>query len=106
MFNNDIFNNIAGKKHLKNNKKKSKSSDILTASEIGQYFFCPVAWYLQKKGFKPESFYLKKGKQKHDKIGKIMDNIAINERRSTYLAKIGYLIMIIVFIIILYEVLL
>lgn len=92
---------------IKNEKfSKPKSSDVLSASEIGQYFYCPVAWFLQKKGYEPESYHLKTGKQKHDKIGKIMDNITINEKRSNYLAIIGYIILIISSLILLFEVLL
>ena len=38
-----------------------KNRSVLTASEIGQYHYCPVSWFLQKEGFEPQSPHLQKG---------------------------------------------
>ena len=49
--------------------KNEYEKPILFASEIGQYSYCPVSWYLQKCGYKPDSFMLKEGVKKHKLYG-------------------------------------
>lgn len=81
-----------------------KGSDIISASEIGQYFYCPVAWYLQKCGYEPKSPFLEIGKEKHVKLGKIIDRTQVNTKRSKVFAIAGYLLLMIAVLIILYGV--
>ena len=81
-----------------------KGSDIISASEIGQYFYCPVAWYLQKCGYEPKSPFLEIGKEKHAKLGKIIDRTQVNTKRSRVFAIVGYLLLIAAVLIILYGV--
>jgi len=81
-----------------------KGSEIISASEIGQYFYCPVAWYLQKCGYEPDSPFLKMGKEKHAKLGKILNRTQMNTKRSRVFAIAGYLILIVAVLVILYGV--
>jgi hypothetical protein len=56
------------------------------ASEIGQYHFCSLAWYLQKKGYKSKSSSLKRGVEKHQIYGKKLSNL----KKHKYFVKILY----------------
>ena len=49
-----------------------RKKQIINASEVGQYHFCSVAWFLQKKGYKNQSSSLKRGEEKHQIYGKKM----------------------------------
>jgi hypothetical protein len=51
---------------------------IIYASEIGQYHFCPVAWYLQKCGYTSTSPQINSGRRKHDAYG-----IVLQKRRTS-----------------------
>ena len=44
-------------------KTHSNKSDIIRASEIGQYQYCSISWKLQKNGYRPNSLYLNKGRK-------------------------------------------
>lgn len=81
-----------------------KSSEIISASEIGQYQFCSISWFLQKCGYKPESPMLNIGLNKHTKLGEIIDFTQSNIKKSKLLSYIGYLILITAVIIFLIEV--
>lgn len=61
-----------------------KSRPILKASEIAQFSYCSVAWYLQKKGYKPESPLLDRGLQKHIYLGDQIDSVAEARRTSKW----------------------
>jgi hypothetical protein len=45
---------------------------VIYASEIGQYHFCPVSWYLKRCGFTSNSPNLSQGRHKHTKYGRII----------------------------------
>lgn len=72
-----------------NNKIKS---DVISASEIGQYIYCSAAWYLKRLGYEPKSPNLKEGFEKHKKIGCIIDNIDHKQKKSKIIAFAGYII--------------
>ena len=88
------------------NKKKFEKNDIINASEIGQYYFCSMAWYLQKCGYKPESMFLNIGTKKHEKLGEIITKTQEDKKKSKIFAITGYLILILTILIILFEVIL
>jgi hypothetical protein len=69
------------------NEKSDKI--IISASEISAYYFCPVAWYLQRQGYKPTSILVKMGKKKHKKLGKILIKAEKQGRYATFLFYIG-----------------
>jgi hypothetical protein len=56
-----------------NQKSNRFNSDIISASEIGQFYFCSIAWYLKKCGYEPNSSDLYTGDKKHVTYGKIID---------------------------------
>jgi len=75
-------------KMKENNNIKNLRNYNISASEIGQYYFCSMAWYLQKCGYKPESKYLEIGSLKHKKIGKIVEKTQKEIRKSNLLKSI------------------
>ena len=81
-----------------------KKSEIITASEIGQYHYCSMAWYLQKCGYEPKSPLLDVGIKKHAKLGEIIDDTQINIKKSRVLASVGYLMLMAAVLIIIFEV--
>ena len=83
---------------------KIKGGDILSASEIGQYHFCSVAWYLQRCGYKPHSDLLEVGTKKHKELGNIVDSTQKYAKKSRVLAIAGYLLILIAILLFLLEV--
>ncbi len=65
-------------------------NNVLSASEIGQYIYCSVSWYLQKCGYKPESIKLDVGLKKHKKMGNFLKYTEVNKRRLNILKIVGY----------------
>jgi hypothetical protein len=83
-----------------------KDTDVISASEIGQYHYCSMAWYLQKCGYEPKSPALDNGIKKHVQLGEIIDYTQTNIKKSKLLAVIGYLLLAIVILIVTFEVIL
>jgi len=88
---------------MQKSTKISKNS-VISASEIGQFQYCSVSWYLQKKGYKPDSDFIDKGLKKHQDLGRIIDKTNINVKKSNYLALAGYILLILAIIILFFEV--
>ena len=86
--------------------KRYKDSDIIKASEIGQYCFCSISWFLQKCGYKPISPMIEIGIKKHKELGKIIELSQKSSKKSKALAVAGYLILLFGLFIILSEVVL
>src|SRR4030066_822681 len=55
---------------------------ILKASEISQFIYCPVAWHLQKQGYKMESPALDRGLEEHFDLGERIDTVTEEEKKS------------------------
>ncbi len=85
--------------------KKTDTSKIINASDIGQYHYCSIAWYLQKQGFKPESASLKEGILKHKKLGDVIDKTDKNIKRAYFFEIISVLLFIISILIFIFGVL-
>ena len=85
-------------------KNRFRDDKIISASEIGQYKFCPLSWYLQRCGYKPKSKSLDYGKEKHIEVGKIMYYTKSETKKSNIFELIGYMILIIAFIFLVIEV--
>lgn len=83
---------------------KFKERKILSASEIGQYNFCSVAWYLQRCGYKPRSDLLEIGAKKHTELGNIVNSAQKHATASRLLATAGYLLIAVAILLILIEV--
>lgn len=88
------------------NKSNLKRTDILTSSEIGQYHFCSMAWYLQRQGYQPDSPMLDLGKDKHISLGNAMDKMQRSTQLSKALSTIGYILLVGVILILLLGVIL
>ena len=80
------------------------STDVISASEIGQYHYCSMAWYLHKCGYEPISPFLDDGAKKHIELGKAIDYTKASIKKSRFLALIGYLILAIVILFVIFEV--
>ena len=78
--------------------------EIISASEIGQYHYCSISWYLQKCGYQPKSQMLDIGRKKHKEFGKIINYTQLSNKKSRAIARIGYFLMFIGFLIFLFEV--
>lgn len=76
----------------------------ITASEIGQFHFCPVSWYLQKKGFQPASMLLNKGVKTHQRVGSMLKKTTRNQRKMMLLRFLGMVLIIVAGILMLLEV--
>ena len=83
-----------------------RRNGTISASEIGQYHFCPMAWYLQRCGYEPKSQSLELGKEKHIQHGKVMYYAQKNVRKSKILAYSGYLLLLTALILLFVEVIL
>lgn len=82
-------------------KNRFNASRVLTASEIGQYHYCPVAWYLKRCGFEPESPALKEGINHHKEVGENIAHLPAQQHRSNIIQKIAILLILISILILL-----
>ena len=89
-----------------NNKNKinENNSNILKASEIGQYHYCSISWKLIRDGYKPSSTKLKKGINNHFSHGKIIENTNYIIKRNNILLIISFILLFIALLIIFFEV--
>ena len=60
----------------------------ITASEIGQYHYCSLSWYMKKCGYRPKSPSLQSGIRHHHRYGTQLYKKGIHQRLST----LGFLI--------------
>ena len=88
------------------NKRKFGKDEVINASEIGQYYFCSKAWYLQRCGYKPETVFLDIGTKKHEKLGEIIIKTQQGNKKSKIYAIIGYTILISAILMIIFGVIL
>ena len=70
-----------------------KKSDVLSASEIGQYVFCSCSWQLRRMGYEPESPFLEPGKQAHVALGETIDGLEQKIRYSRWCTVIGFIVL-------------
>lgn len=80
------------------------SKKIIRASEIGQYHYCSISWYLQRCGYKPKSKNLEFGQEQHKQVGDTLDYINKGLIKSKIIALLGYIILLISLLIIFFEV--
>jgi len=70
------------------NKKK-----IFSASEIGEFNYCSISWYLHKCGYKAKSQKIKNGINKHIETGKIINKIQVNIKCIKIMTFVGYFLL-------------
>ena len=85
--------------------KDLKDSDIVTASEIAQYAYCPFSWYLKRCGCKPQSPGLENGLKRHSELGEKISQVTTEERASRHLGWLGYLALAAAFLLLLWRLL-
>jgi len=87
-------------------KRLSEINKIICASEIGQYSYCSISWYLQKCGYKPISPSIESGKENHFNMGKRINKIQNKINISKILAVVGFLFLFVSIIIAIFKVIL
>ncbi|MCX6666072.1 MAG: hypothetical protein NT038_08475 [Euryarchaeota archaeon] len=90
----------------KTRTRNTQRNNVIRASEINQYTYCSVSWFLQKKGYEPQSPALETGKNTHKHLGVTIDSLEKEQHKSQRLSLIGYLLIAVIVIIILIEVIL
>ncbi|MFW6121463.1 MAG: hypothetical protein ACOC80_11270 [Petrotogales bacterium] len=83
-----------------------KRNDVISASDIGQYVFCSNSWHLQRGGYEPVSPLLEVGKKSHIDLGNTIDNIQSELYSARRFAIIGYVLLVLAIIAVIYEVIL
>jgi len=60
-----------------NEKRNTKDSGWISASEIATYEFCPLKWYMQRKGYleNVETAETGKGKEEHTREGERIERL-------------------------------
>jgi len=71
---------------------------VISASEIAQYSFCPVGWYLQRCGCSPESPGLDEGAEKHREVGRMVEYVQKREEISAALTRIVLVLLLVAII--------
>ncbi len=85
-------------------KEDIRKSNVINASEIGQFHYCSISWYLQKLGYKPDSKVFIKGNMKHEKLGEAIDKSKDKKSLANIVLLIGILFLILSFLIMIFEV--
>ena len=70
--------------------KRKNGYKAISASEISQYVYCPVSWYLKRTGVQPQSFGLKRGIDAHEKAGSRLIILEKRERAACMFRLLGY----------------
>jgi hypothetical protein len=76
-------------------RSTSNRSNVLSASEIGQYIYCSYAWKLRRMGYTPESPSLEPGTQVHIDFGNRLDAFESRLRSARWYAIIGLVMLVI-----------
>ena len=82
------------------------SKKIIRASEIGQYHYCSISWYLQRCGYKPKSKSLEFGQEQHKHIGNTIDYLNKGLKISKTIALLGYILLLFSLLILIFGVIL
>lgn len=77
---------------------KMDRNPVIKASEIAQYEYCPVAWFLRRQGYKPDSKHLDPGSKAHADLGEKITSIQKSEEVSRKVSYVGYALMILAMI--------
>jgi hypothetical protein len=74
--------------------KRPNNSNVITASEMAQYTYCPISWYLKRCGCKPNTPGMVAGIEKHANVGEKISLVRRKEMTSQHLSWLGYLALI------------
>ena len=67
-------------------KRLPNKKDVISASEIAQYAYCSVSWYLQRCGYHSDSPNLEKETGTHGEVGEKIDLVQTKEREARQLS--------------------
>jgi hypothetical protein len=87
-------------------RKVLKKTDVLSASEIGQYRYCSCAWLLHRCGYEPQSPFLEPGKQVHVALGNTIDGFETKMQYARWYAILGLVVLCVAFLLLLFGVIL
>ena len=85
-------------------RDQKRNTNFIRASEISQYHYCSISWYLQKLGYEPKSHLLQIGSKKHENLGNMIEQTQRNMIISKIFAAIGYFLLFAVILILIFEV--
>jgi hypothetical protein len=71
--------------------KSRKNSDVITASEIAQYAYCPISWYLKRSGCQPNTPGMVAGMKKHARVGEKITLVQHKEMASRHFGLLGFI---------------
>ena len=71
--------------------KRAGKNEVITASDISQYAFCPLSWRLARAGIRPGSAKLIHGTRAHQKMGKELSNLQKKEDASRTFRILGHI---------------
>jgi hypothetical protein len=71
--------------------KRPNNSDVITASEMAQYAYCPISWYLKRSGCQPNTSGMVAGIKKHAKVGEKISLVQRKETASRHFGWLGFL---------------
>ena len=83
-----------------------KNTDVISSSELGQFNYCSISWYLQKIGYEPKSQKINIGKNEHIKVGRIIEETQQKIKKIKIYAKVGYILLFLGIIIFIFGVIL
>ncbi|UCB58528.1 MAG: hypothetical protein JSV67_07975 [Thermoplasmatales archaeon] len=86
---------------VKKQNLKKEIKNIISASEIGQYYFCSNSWFLQKNGYIPISKKLDTGNRKHEELGIIIHILEKQMKKARLITLTAYVLFFISIIILL-----
>jgi CRISPR/Cas system-associated exonuclease Cas4 (RecB family) len=75
-----------------------RKTNVLSASEIGQFMYCSYAWYLHRCGYEPDSPFLEPGKQAHVDLGNKIDTLETRMQYSRWIILIGIVALLLAFL--------
>lgn len=71
--------------------KRPNNSNVITASEIAEYVYCPISWYLKRSGCNPDTPGMAAGLEKHVEVGERLSLIRKKETASRRFNWLGFL---------------
>lgn len=75
--------------------QKHRKNKVIRASGIGQYHYCSIGWYLQRKGYVPRSPKLSEGKKEHFQLGETISYMQKNKKKVSSFTILSYVLLLI-----------
>lgn len=80
---------LLGSSHISFKELKTKGSDVISASEIGNYTYCSISWGFYRSGYgQRDNPKMVEGRRNHANLGRIIARVQARQqmaRRLTYL---------------------